>query len=56
MRAGDRVVLMSGRAERVEVSDRHAVELEMIGRAVRLEPVTATDVNPNRGIWNFARR
>ena len=56
MRAGDRVVLMSGRAERVEVSDRHAVELEMTGRAVRLEPVTATDVNPNRGIWNIARR
>ncbi|NBS98943.1 MAG: hypothetical protein EBT08_22780, partial [Betaproteobacteria bacterium] len=56
MRAGDRIVLMSGRAERVEVSDRHAVELEMTGRAIRLEPVTATDANPNRGIWNIAVR
>ena len=56
MRAGDRIVLMSGRAERVEVSDRHAVELEMTGRAIRLEPVAATDVNPNRGIWNIAGR
>jgi cytoskeletal protein RodZ len=56
MRAGDRIVLMSGRAERVEVSDRHAVELEMTGRAIRLEPVAATDVNPNRGIWTIAGR
>lgn len=56
MRAGDRIVLMSGRAERIEVSDRHAVELEMTGRAIRLEPVAVTDANPNRGIWSVAGR
>jgi len=56
MRAGDRIVLMSGRAERVEVSDRHAVEVEMTGRAIRLEPAAAKDVNPNRGIWTIAVR
>jgi hypothetical protein len=28
----------------------------MTGRAIRLEPVAATDVNPNRGIWTIAGR
>ena len=62
LRAGDRVVLMSGRAERVEVSDRNAVELLMAGRAVQLTPVTPSnsstspDQNQNRGVWTVAGR
>jgi len=62
MRPGDRVVLMSGRAERVEVSDRNAVELAMAGRAVQLAPVgspaagTNPDQNPHRGVWSLAGR
>jgi hypothetical protein len=62
LRPGDRVVLMSGRAERVEVSDRNAVELAMAGRAVQLAPVASPtagnnlDQNPNRGVWTIAGR
>jgi len=62
LRPGDRVVLMSGRAERIEVSDRNAVELAMAGRAVQLAPVAPpaagnnVDQNPNRGVWTIAGR
>jgi len=62
LRPGDRVVLMSGRAERVEVSDRNAVELAMAGRAVQLAPVAPPaagnniDQNANRGVWTLAGR
>ena len=62
LRPGDRVVLMSGRAERIEVSDRNAVELAMAGRAVQLAPVVPpaaannVDQNPNRGVWTIAGR
>ena len=62
LRPGDRVVLMSGRAERIEVSDRNAVELAMAGRAVQLAPVAPpaagnnVDQNPNRGVWTIAER
>jgi len=62
LRPGDRVVLMSGQAERVEVSDRNAVEIAMAGRAVQLAPVAppstgnSPDQNPNRGVWTSAGR
>ena len=62
LRPGDRVVLMSGRAERVEVSDRNAVELAMAGRAVQLAPLAPPaagnniDQNANRGVWTLAGR
>ena len=62
LRPGDRVVLMSGRAERVEVSDRNAVEIAMAGRTVQLAPVAtpttgnSPDQYPNRGVWTLAGR
>jgi len=62
LRPGDRVVLMSGRAERVEVSDRNAVEVAMAGKAVQLAPVAPTTAgnspsqSPNRGVWTIAAR
>ena len=62
LRPGDRVVLMSGRAERVEVSDRNAVEVAMAGKAVQLAPVAPPTAgnspgqNPNRGVWTIAAR
>jgi len=62
LRSGDRIVLMSGRAERVEVSDRNAVELAMAGRVVQLAPVgspntgNGPDQNPNRGVWTSPGR
>jgi hypothetical protein len=62
LRPGDRVVLMSGRAERVEVSDRNAVEVAMAGKAVQLAPVAppaagnSPGQNPNRGVWTIAAR
>ena len=62
LRPGDRVVLMSGRAERVEVSDRNAVEIAMAGRTVQLVPVAPPttgnipDQHPNRGVWTLAGR
>ena len=62
LRPGDRIVLMSGRAERIEVSDRNAVELAMAGRTVQLAPAAPPaagnniDQNPNRGVWTIAGR
>jgi hypothetical protein len=62
LRPGDRIVLMSGRAERVEVSDRNAVEVAMAGKPVQLAPVAPPTAgnspgqNPNRGVWTIAAR
>ena len=62
LRPGDRIVLMSGRAERIEVSDRNAVELAMAGRTVQFAPAAPPaagsnmDQNPNRGVWTIAGR
>jgi hypothetical protein len=53
---------MSGRAERIEVSDRNAVELAMAGRTVQLAPAAPPaagnniDQNPNRGVWTIPGR
>jgi hypothetical protein len=55
-------VLMSGRAERIEVSDRNAVELAMAGRIVQFAPAAPPptgnnmDQNSNRGVWTIAGR
>jgi len=62
LRPGDRIVLMSGRAERIEVSDRNAVELAMAGRIVQFAPAAPPaagnnmDQNSNRGVWTIAGR
>jgi len=51
---GDRVVLLSGRPDRVEVSDRHAVELHITGQAASLQalPPSASASGAARGFWS----
>ena len=51
---GDRVVLLSGRPDRVEVSDRHAVELHITGQAASLQalPPSANASGAARGFWS----
>ena len=54
LQAGDRIVLMTGpQPERIQVSDRSAVDLKLAGTTVKLDPVAG---EAQAGNWNAPQR
>lgn len=54
LQAGDRIVLMTGpQPERIQVSDRSAVDLKLAGTPVKLDPVAG---EAQAGNWNAPQR